>query len=248
MRRSASQNAARFAGRLEKGCISRAGVDTEPRPKSVDSAYPPGWSGADASPRRPAISSRCAVEHGTVLVDLQHAPQRLLEGTRVEMVAVQAHQRSRPVEALGHARRLLQRPPAQRLHEARDLVGEPRREARGRARAGSRSPARATGTAARGTDSAGASASDSSRVRLLVTMTCGVWRARIVPSSGIVTWNSASTSSRNASNASSARSTSSMSSTGGRSSVIAIEQRPFQQELFAEDLRLALGERCPRPR
>ena len=46
-------------------------------------------------------------------------------------------------------------------------------------------------------------------------------RARIVPSSGIVTCHSASTSSRNASNASSARSTSSMSSTGERSWVIA---------------------------
>ena len=64
-------------------------------------------------------------------------------------------------------------------------------------------------------------ASDSSRVRLLVRITCGLCRARIVPSSGIVTCHSASTSRRNASNASSARSTSSMSSTGDRSRVIA---------------------------
>ena len=64
-------------------------------------------------------------------------------------------------------------------------------------------------------------ASDSSRVRLLVRITCGLCRARIVPSSGIVTCHSASTSRRNASKASSARSTSSMSSTGDRSRVIA---------------------------
>ena len=57
--------------------------------------------------------------------------------------------------------------------------------------------------------------------------------ARTVPNSGIVTWKSESSSSRNASNSSSARSISSMSSTGGtRHRVLdRLQQRPPLQEL-----------------
>ena len=58
------------------------------------------------------------------------------------------------------------------------------------------------------------SASWISRVRFEVMTTIGGCSALTVPSSGIVTWKSASTSSRNASNASSVRSSSSISSTG----------------------------------
>ena len=58
------------------------------------------------------------------------------------------------------------------------------------------------------------SASWISRVRFEVMTTIGGCAALTVPSSGIVTWKSASTSSRNASNASSVRSSSSISSTG----------------------------------
>ena len=58
------------------------------------------------------------------------------------------------------------------------------------------------------------SASWISRVRFEVITTIGGCAALTVPSSGIVTWKSASTSSRNASKASSARSSSSISSTG----------------------------------
>ena len=58
------------------------------------------------------------------------------------------------------------------------------------------------------------SASWISRVRFEVMTTIGGCAALTVPSSGMVTWKSASTSSRNASNASSLRSSSSISSTG----------------------------------
>ena len=58
------------------------------------------------------------------------------------------------------------------------------------------------------------SASWISRVRFEVMTTIGGCSALTVPSSGMVTWKSASTSSRNASNASSVRSSSSISSTG----------------------------------
>ena len=58
------------------------------------------------------------------------------------------------------------------------------------------------------------SASWISRVRFEVMTTIGGCSALTVPSSGIVTWKSASTSSRNASKASSVRSSSSISSTG----------------------------------
>ena len=48
-----------------------------------------------------------------------------------------------------------------------------------------------------------------------VSTTRGIETALMVPSSGMLTWKSDSSSSRNASNSSSARSTSSISSTGG---------------------------------
>ena len=59
------------------------------------------------------------------------------------------------------------------------------------------------------------SASCRSRVRFEVRTTAGGWAARTVPSSGIVTLDSASSSNRNASKSSSARSSSSISSTAG---------------------------------
>jgi hypothetical protein len=67
---------------------------------------------------------------------------------------------------------------------------------------------------------------------------------------GIVTWKSASTSSRNASKASSVRSSSSISSTGAPSVVglQRLQQRPLDQEALGEDVvleplavRFALG-------
>ena len=60
----------------------------------------------------------------------------------------------------------------------------------------------------------------------------------IVPSSGIDTWKSDSSSSRNASNSSSARSISSISSTGGFVAADRRQQRPLQQIFFREDLVL----------
>src|SRR5438034_10350463 len=48
------------------------------------------------------------LEHGAmrphdavILVHFQHAPERLLERLRIEVIAVEAHQRERPVQALG---------------------------------------------------------------------------------------------------------------------------------------------------
>ena len=76
------------------------------------------------------------------------------------------------------------------------------------------------------------SASWISRVRFEVMMTIGGCAALMVPSSGMVTWKSASTSSRNASNASSVRSSSSISSTGAPAGVglQRLQQRPLDQE------------------
>src|SRR5262249_12033194 len=39
---------------------------------------------------------------------------------------MQLHERLRPVDRLGHARRLQETPASERLHEARDLLGEAR--------------------------------------------------------------------------------------------------------------------------
>src|SRR5207247_1112849 len=64
------------------------------------------------------------------------------------------------------------------------------------------------------------SASDSSRVRFEVRMTCGGCVALMVPISGIVTCQSEKTSSMNASNSSSARSVSSTRSTGAWDSCV----------------------------
>ena len=77
-----------------------------------------------------------------------------------------------------------------------------------------------------------------SRVRFEVITTTGGAAARIVPSSGIVTWKSDSTSSRYASNGSSARSSSSISSTGATPSsrLQRLQQRPLQQESRGEDV------------
>ena len=68
-------------------------------------------------------------------------------------------------------------------------------------------------------------------------MTTGGSAARIVPSSGIVTWKSDSSSSRYPSNSSSARSISSMSSTGGRSRGLErAQQRPLDEKVLGEQL------------
>ena len=79
------------------------------------------------------------------------------------------------------------------------------------------------------------SASCSSRVRLEVKNTSGGRAAAIVPSSGMVTWKSESSSSRNASNSSSARSISSISTTTVvfRPGVERLEQRTPQAEIDA---------------
>ena len=69
------------------------------------------------------------VHDAAILVHLQNASERLLQRPRVEVVAVQAHQRHRPVEALGDAGRLLQRQAAKHLHEPRDLLRETLRQA-----------------------------------------------------------------------------------------------------------------------
>ena len=75
-------------------------------------------------------------------------------------------------------------------------------------------------------------------------MTMGGASARMVPSSGIVTWKSESASSRNASNGSSVRSSSSMSRTGGPAvlRLHRLEQRPADEVALGEEL---LGERVP---
>ena len=59
-----------------------------------------------------------------------------------------------------------------------------------------------------------------------------------VPSSGMLTWKSDSSSSRKASNSSSARSTSSISSTGGVVAADRGEQRPLEQVALGEDVLL----------
>ena len=71
-----------------------------------------------------------------------------------------------------------------------------------------------------------------------VSTTCGIVVALMVPSSGIETWKSDSSSSRNASNSSSARSISSISSTGGCVAPDRRQQRPLQQIFFRKDLVL----------
>ena len=91
------------------------------------------------------------------------------------------------------------------------------------------------------------SASCTSRVRLEVSTTSGGTSARIVPSSGIVTALSASTSSRKASNSSSARSISSTSSTDGRCS-IARQDRAGDEEPAVVERALQLGLVQPRRR
>ena len=73
-------------------------------------------------------------------------------------------------------------------------------------------------------------------------MTSGGSFARTVPSSGIVTWNSASSSSRYPSNSSSARSISSMSRTAGRDArrIDRLQQRALDQERIAIELAMRL--------
>ena len=77
-----------------------------------------------------------------------------------------------------------------------------------------------------------------SRVRFEVRITIGTCSARIVPSSGTVTWKSESSSSRNASSSWSARSTSSISRTGDAlvGGVDRLQERPLEQELLAEEV------------
>ena len=84
------------------------------------------------------------------------------------------------------------------------------------------------------------SASCTSRVRFEVRTTIGRTAAWIVPSSGTVTGQSESISSRNASNSSSARSTSSIRRTGGGPAVDAdrLEQRSPQEEPLVVQLGL----------
>ena len=69
-------------------------------------------------------------------------------------------------------------------------------------------------------------------------MTSGRWAARTVPSSGIVTWNSASSSSRDPSNSSSAHSIPSIEQDRGARSrrVDRLQQGSFDQEGFAVQL------------
>ena len=75
-------------------------------------------------------------------------------------------------------------------------------------------------------------------MRLVVTTTIGGCSAWIVPTSGTVTWLSASTSSRNASNASSARSSSSIRRIGraGDVGLKRLQDRPLDQEAVGEDV------------
>ncbi len=71
-----------------------------------------------------------------------------------------------------------------------------------------------------------------------VSTTRGMEIAVIVPSSGIDTWKSDRSSSRNASNSSSARSTSSIRSTGGVDAPDGGEKRPLEQIVFRKDVLL----------
>ena len=95
------------------------------------------------------------------------------------------------------------------------------------------------------------SASWISRVRFDVMMTIGGCSALTVPSSGIVTWKSESTSSRKASKASSVRSSSSIRRTGapGRVGLERLQERPLHQVAFREQVALqrVAVDRCRRP-
>ena len=64
-----------------------------------------------------------------ILVHLEDTAQRLLEPAHIEMIAVQVHERHRPIEALGDAGRLLQGQRAKRLHQGGDLGRQPLGEA-----------------------------------------------------------------------------------------------------------------------
>ena len=92
------------------------------------------------------------------------------------------------------------------------------------------------------------SASCTSRVRLEVTTTIGGCAAFTVPSSGTVTWKSASTSSRNASKASSVRSISSINRTGAARwiGLERLQQWPLDQKAFGK--HVVLDARHDRPR
>ena len=114
-------------------------------------------------------------------------PARLLQRPLVQRVAMQTRERERPVEALGHTRNLLERLLAQELHEARDLFGKPRVDA-GEARVQDRNLLlRRPDSRAMCRGSAGATRRRGRADRFDVRITAGRARARIVPSSGIVT-------------------------------------------------------------
>ena len=148
---------------------------------------------------------------------------------RVEADRVQRDQRVRPVDRLGDARRLEQVERAHALHELDDLHVQPLRRAR-------RLQAHDLQLAldAREVDPV-VQAAALQRVVDLARAVAGDDRDRrrarrwTVPSSGIVIWFSASTSSRKASKGSSARSSSSISSTGERVLRQRLQQRALDQ-------------------
>ena len=152
---------------------------------------------------------------------LQHGAERRLDVRRVELLLAERRRAPAPSRSSRRARAAS----AGRAAAARPRSGRPRR----RAARGRRGRASSMISHSRSTDGwpiqwnrqRRLSASCSSRVRLDVRMTVGRRVATIVPSSGIVTWKSDSSSSRNASNSSSARSISSIRSTTGSSTSIA---------------------------
>jgi hypothetical protein len=113
----------------------------------------------------------------------------------IEVEGVQLRQRRRPVDRFGDARRLEQVELAQLLDEAHDLARQPLAGAR-RLDLEDLELALEVGIVDPVVETARFSASWISRVRFEVIMTIGVCAALIVPSSGIVTWKSDSTSSR----------------------------------------------------
>src|ERR1700735_703186 len=141
---------------------------------------------------------------------LEQAHQGLVHdlGGIMQVAHVEPDQGRRPVQRLGDAGHLAQFFLADAFDQPRDLQRQRRR-----------------------------SASESSRVPFEVRITCGMVVAVMVPSSGIETWKSDRSSSRNASNSSSARSISSISSTGGLSRRIAASNgrssRYFSEKIWA---------------
>src|SRR5262249_59388086 len=61
-----------------------------------------------------------------VVVVLEDAAERARDDLRVQRVLVELDERLRPVDRLGHAGSLQETPSAERLDEARDLLGQAR--------------------------------------------------------------------------------------------------------------------------